>query len=46
MKGRTESAGLFNCDALNQEGISDPYGQPLGAYRASVRRILECVDHS
>ena len=30
--------------APDPEGISDPYGQPMLAYRASVRRILECVD--
>lgn len=30
--------------APDREGISDPYGQPLAAYRASIRRILECVD--
>jgi protein-tyrosine-phosphatase len=26
------------------EGVSDPYGQPISAYRASVRRIIEGVD--
>jgi len=26
------------------EGISDPYGQPISAYRASARRIIEAVD--
>jgi len=25
------------------ESISDPYGQSISAYRASMRRILECV---
>lgn len=28
------------------EGISDPYGQPMAAYRASVRRIFACVEAS
>ncbi|MDP9485751.1 MAG: low molecular weight phosphatase family protein [Actinomycetota bacterium] len=26
------------------EGIPDPYGQTMAAYRASVRQIFECVD--
>lgn len=26
------------------EGIADPYGQSMSAYRASVRRIFECMD--
>lgn len=30
--------------APDPEGISDPYGQPMLAYRASMRRILGCVD--
>lgn len=30
--------------APDTEGIADPYGQPISAYRASVRRIIEVVD--
>jgi protein-tyrosine-phosphatase len=30
--------------APEAEGISDPIGQPVSAYRASVRRIIEGVD--
>ena len=28
----------------DDEGIADPYGQSMSAYRASVRRIFECMD--
>ena len=31
--------------APETEGIADPYGQPISAYRASVRRIIEGLDH-
>lgn len=31
-------------DAPDREGISDPYGQSMATYRASLRRIYECVD--
>lgn len=30
--------------APETEGIADPYGQPISAYRASVRRIIEGLD--
>jgi len=30
--------------APETERISDPYGQPISAYRAAVRRIIEGVD--
>jgi len=30
--------------APETEGVSDPYGQPISAYRASVRRLFEGVD--
>lgn len=30
--------------ALPEEGIPDPYGHTMTAYRASVRQLLECVD--
>lgn len=26
------------------EGISDPYGHSMAAYRASVRQVFECVE--
>jgi protein-tyrosine-phosphatase len=28
----------------SEEGISDPYGHTITAYRASVRQLLECVE--
>ena len=31
-------------DAPDLEGISDPYGQSIVAYRASVRRIFESIE--
>ena len=31
-------------DSLDSEGISDPYGQSMASYRASMRQIFECVD--
>ncbi len=31
-------------DTPDREGIADPYGLSIVAYRASVRRIFECVD--
>jgi len=31
-------------DAPDYEGIPDPYGQSITAYRASMRQILECID--
>ncbi len=31
-------------DAPDLEGIADPYGQSMAVYRASMRRIFECVD--
>lgn len=31
-------------DAPDLEGISDPYGQTMGTYRAFMRRIYECVE--
>ena len=36
-------AGYAN-GAPDPEGISDPYGQPMLSYRASMRLILECTD--
>src|SRR5918998_4910286 len=30
--------------APSEEGIPDPYGQTMTAFRASVRQLLECVD--
>jgi protein-tyrosine-phosphatase len=29
---------------IDAEGISDPYGQSIVAYRASARRIFECLN--
>ena len=42
--GRIHTLLGYAHDAPEVEGISDPYGQSISVYRASMRRIFECVD--
>lgn len=44
--GRINTLLNYAYAAPETEGISDPYGQPISAFRASVRRIIEGVDRA
>ena len=42
--GRVYGLAEFALGAPPEEGIPDPYGHTITAFRASVRQLLECVE--
>lgn len=42
--GRVYTLPEYALGAPPEEGIPDPYGHTMTAFRASVRQLLECVD--
>lgn len=42
--GKVHALPQYALSAPPEEGIPDPYGHTMTAYRASVRQLLECVD--
>ena len=42
--GRVYTLPEYALGATPEEGIPDPYGHTMTAFRASVRQLLECVD--
>jgi protein-tyrosine phosphatase len=42
--GRVYTLPEYALGAHPEEGIPDPYGHTMTAFRASVRQLLECVD--
>ncbi len=44
LSGKVYSLPQYALGASGEEGIPDPYGHTMTAYRASVRQLLECVE--
>jgi protein-tyrosine phosphatase len=44
LQGKVYSLPEYATSASSQEGIPDPYGHTMTAYRASVRQLLEYLD--
>ena len=42
--GRVYALPEYALGAPPEEGIPDPYGHTMTAFRASVRQLLECID--
>jgi protein-tyrosine phosphatase len=42
--GRVYALPEYALGAPPEEGVPDPYGQTMTAFRASVRQLLECID--
>jgi protein-tyrosine-phosphatase len=42
--GKVYALPEYALGASGEEGIPDPYGNTMTAYRASVRQLLECVE--
>jgi protein-tyrosine phosphatase len=42
--GRIYTLPEYALGASSEEGIPDPYGHTMTAFRASVRQLLECID--
>jgi protein-tyrosine phosphatase len=44
LRGKVYTLPQYALGASGEEGIPDPYGHTMTAYRASVRQILGCVE--
>ena len=44
LQGKLYALPEYALGASAAEGIPDPYGHTMTAYRASVRQLLECVE--